>query len=275
VVSVDPNEQRSGFQLAAGLPEHYERHAAPIMAPFVDALVTAVARPGQDLLDVACGTGFATRAAAAVVGEGGRVTGVDINGAMVALARSRPPAGGADVEWREASALDLPFDGSAFDAVVCQQGVQFFPDPVAGLAEMRRVTRDGGALGVTAWAPIAGSPYFAAQLGMLADTCGLPPAVVGQAFPPGGAEALADQAERAGWRQVETEVVVRRLELPPLADYIPAHLRALPWSAPFFDLDAERRAAAVDAMIEALRAHIGEDGVARVPTSSVLLVARR
>lgn len=54
----------SGFQLAVGAPEHYERHVAPIMAPFVAALVERSVSTGDRVLDVACGTGFAARAAA-------------------------------------------------------------------------------------------------------------------------------------------------------------------------------------------------------------------
>lgn len=73
----------------------------------------------------------------------------DLNPAMVAQARTVPEDSGAKLSWCEASALDLPFGDGEFDTVICQQGLQFFPDPSAGVREMARVGRAGGRIGVT------------------------------------------------------------------------------------------------------------------------------
>jgi len=103
------------------------------------------------VLDVACGTGVVTRAAAERVASGGRVAGIDLNPGMIAVARSLPPTAGAAIEWHEASALALPFADSGFDVVLCQQGLQFFPDKALALREMRRVLRPGGRLALSVW----------------------------------------------------------------------------------------------------------------------------
>jgi ubiquinone/menaquinone biosynthesis C-methylase UbiE len=70
---------------------------------------------------------------------------------MIAVARSLPPVACAAIEWREASALALPFQDSHFDVVLCQQGLQFFPDKALALREMRRVLRRGGRLALSVW----------------------------------------------------------------------------------------------------------------------------
>jgi SAM-dependent methyltransferase len=130
--------EESGFQVDINAPSAYEAQVRPLMAPFVDVLVNSTVTAGDAVLDVACGTGFATRAAAAVAGRDARVEGSDLNPAMVAHARSVADGSGANLTWREASALELPHEDGEFDTVICQQGLQFFPDPAAGVREMGR-----------------------------------------------------------------------------------------------------------------------------------------
>jgi ubiquinone/menaquinone biosynthesis C-methylase UbiE len=83
-----------------------------------------------------------TRIAAQRVGTAGLVVGIDLNPGMIAMARSLPEPSGATIEWFERSALDLQLPNATFDAVLCQQGLQFFPDKLRALEEMRRVHRD-------------------------------------------------------------------------------------------------------------------------------------
>ena len=132
----------SGFQLVGGGPRAYDHSVAEFAGPFADVAVSAVhPRPGEALLDLACGTGFVTRRAAYSVGRAGTVVGLDINPAMLEVAADEGPD---MADWVCASADDMPFEDGSFDAVVCQQGVQFFPDPVAALAEAGRVLRPAG-----------------------------------------------------------------------------------------------------------------------------------
>src|SRR5689334_22349227 len=134
-----------GFQLRGSAPERYEQYLAPIMTPFVTALLDAVDLcPGDTVLDLACGTGFAARAPAAHVGPAGRVHGADVNEAMLKVAVAHHPRHYPDIEFTAAPADDLPYPDATFDAVVCQQGAQFFPDLTAALKETARVTRPEG-----------------------------------------------------------------------------------------------------------------------------------
>ena len=104
-----------------------------------DLVRRAQLRSGEELLDVACGTGVVARLAAKKV-ESGHATGLDLNAGMLAVARG-VLGEGPPVNWMEGSALDLPFPSGRFDAVLCQLGLQFFPDQLKALREMRRVVR--------------------------------------------------------------------------------------------------------------------------------------
>ena len=135
------SERKTGTPTAtrsATGPENYERYFVPAIGrPLANALVdVASVRPGQRVLDVACGTGVAARVAAERIGRDGVVAGADINPGMLAVARSSP-AGGVPIEWHEAAADALPFPDGAFDLVLCQLGLQFFPDRLGALRDMR------------------------------------------------------------------------------------------------------------------------------------------
>ncbi len=132
-----------------------------IFGPWAQDLVeVAPPRPGERVLDIACGTGIVARTAAGRVGSGGTVVGLDVSAPMLDVARGIAAGEGLSIEWREGSAMKLPFPDSAFEVVLCQQGLQFFPDRAAALREMHRVLGPGGRLALSVWRPIEGSPGF-------------------------------------------------------------------------------------------------------------------
>ncbi len=139
-------------QPTAGNPaEVYESFFVPAMfAPLATLVLDRVSpRPGERVLDVACGTGIVARRAARLVGDGGRVVGVDPSPAMLAVARSAAVSEDVSVEWQEGTAEALPFPDASFDLAFCQMGLQFFPDKQAGLTELHRVLVPGGRTAVS------------------------------------------------------------------------------------------------------------------------------
>jgi len=257
----------SGFQVGDDAPTHYQARVEKFMAPFVSVVVAAAVSSGDSVLDVACGTGFATRAAARVVGTSGNVVGSDLNQGMLTMARS-VPFEGIDISWRQASALDLPYADGEFDAVLCAQGVQFFPSPSSGLREMARVLRSGGRMAVTMWDEIEQNPFFAAEVDMLVRYCDVEPDAWSSGFAEGRTQ-IESWFEAAGLARVDVELIEVTVSLPPPAIYIPQHLKALPWPSRFFKVSDATRAEAI-AHVEARLADYRTGAGVEVPFRSYL-----
>jgi ubiquinone/menaquinone biosynthesis C-methylase UbiE len=154
------SETKETFQLTQDMAEAYERHFVPaFFAQWAPQLVEAAGvRPGQRVLDVACGTGIVARTAAPRVGTAGSVTGVDINEAMLSVARRVSP----DLEWRQGDAAALPFEDAGFDVVLSQMAMMFFPDPAAALREMARVVQPPGTVAILIPAGLDANPAYEA-----------------------------------------------------------------------------------------------------------------
>lgn len=120
------------------------------MIPDLGARLVEIAevRPGNDVLDVATGTGNAALPAAAA---GATVTGLDITPPLLTVAAQRASAAGLDVTWRHGDAESLPFPDESFDRVLSCVGVQFCAGKRAAAAELIRVCRSSGLVGVIAW----------------------------------------------------------------------------------------------------------------------------
>ena len=136
---------------SGSIPQLYETHLVPlIFEPYaVDLANRLASRSVSRVLEIAAGTGVATRSLAAVLREGVSIVATDLNQPMLdhaaAIGTARP------VEWRQADAMQLPFPDGTFDAVVCQFGVMFYPDKPKAFAEARRVLRSGGVLIFSVW----------------------------------------------------------------------------------------------------------------------------
>lgn len=145
----------------------YDQYIGRWSRLFVPSVIAAAeVQAGDRVLDVSTGTGEAALAIIPVIGASGRLIGADIAPAMLEAARGR---------LKESTFLPTPADGQAlpfadatFDAVVCQLGLQFFPDPGLGLKEFRRVLRAGGRAGIC----VISTPDRAPMWGVLADVLG-------------------------------------------------------------------------------------------------------
>ncbi len=236
-------------QVGGNAAEIYERHLVPGMfAPLVPHLLdSAGVQPGERVLDVACGTGVVARLAASRVGKDGRVTGLDINAAMLDVARSHPVPDGAPIEWLEANAQAIPLPDASFDVVLCQHGLQQFPDRSAALGEMHRLLASGGRIAIIVWSPIENSPGMAALVDALERHVG-PEAANNRRAP----FALSDAAElrslivAAGFRDVEVRTLTEATRFPSPDALVEAQLAATPLSTLGGMTDAARQAVIED-----------------------------
>jgi SAM-dependent methyltransferase len=185
-----------------------------LFEPWTDLLLDELALvPGEAVLDVAAGPGTVARRAAARVGRSGAVTACDISPAMLARARTKPPVrDGAPIRYQECPADALTVGDDAFDVVTCQQGIQFFADRPAALAEMRRAARPGARIGIAVWCAIDESPFFAALAGALGKALGDEVAAAYRSGPWGLGDA--DQLEQLAIDAGMSDVRVTRHQLP-------------------------------------------------------------
>lgn len=142
---------------------------AKLLEPAARALVDACAiSAGQEVLDVAAGTGNAALLAAR---EGASVVASDLAPGMVARGRDRSRAEGVAIEWVEADVEELPFEDGRFDCATSVFGAMFAPRPDAAARELFRVVRPGGSVGMANWTPAS----FAARMFAVATKYGPAP----------------------------------------------------------------------------------------------------
>jgi SAM-dependent methyltransferase len=144
------------------IPETYQTYLVPLIFEWYAEDLAARARDASParVLEIAAGTGVVTRALARSLPEGVEVVATDLNPAMLEFAQRTPI--NRPVEWRQADAMQLPFDARTFDVVVCQFGAMFFPDRPAAFAEVCRVLRPGGRFVFSVWDRLEENPFAAA-----------------------------------------------------------------------------------------------------------------
>lgn len=269
-------DKHSGWQLSGNAPEAYERYIIPaLFGEWAQDLVeTAALRVGERVLDVACGTGVVAQYAAPVVGRTGQVIGMDVNESMLAMARTIAPPQGAVIAWQYGDAAALPLPDATFDVVLCQQGLQYFPQRAAALREMARVLVPGGRLVLSVWRALERQPFFVAlvdaiELHLHAEVATLQRA----AFTLGDAAELRGLVSTAGFCAPHIQLVVKLMRYPSLAEYLPGYLAATPMAGAVAAMATARRTAMFQDLQTALRPYVDDTGLA-VPMECHVVVAR-
>lgn len=182
---------------AGSIPANYDRYMVPLLfRPYAKEVArrAAALKPAR-VLETAAGTGVVTQALRQALPEA-EIVATDLNAPMLEEAEQRIGSGSA--RFQQADALALPFEDGGFDLVVCQFGVMFFPDKVAGNLEAHRVLRDGGSYILVIWNRI--------DENLATKVVG---SVVADLFPPEDRSAFY---ERVPFRYFEKDVIRRDLE---------------------------------------------------------------
>ena len=256
------------WQLTGNAAELYERYLVPRITGVwaADLVARAALQPGERALDVACGTGIVARLAAEQVDAQGAVVGLDLNTAMLAVARTLPSPAGAPITWTEASVLAMPFPDAAFDVVLCQLGLQFFPDRPHALREMRRVLVPDGRLLLSVFGPLAHNPAPQALADALERHLGPHASAIKRAEHDLNDPAeLDDLVTAAGFAEVTIQTTTQQIRFPSPREYVRIQFAATPVAALLQEIPSEQQAALAEAVIaevsEVLRSYLHDDGL--------------
>lgn len=258
--SVREGHSWEGVSVAA---ECYERDLVPVLfEPWAGTLVDiAGVGPGDRVLDAACGTGVVARAAAQRIGPGGHVCGLDVNESMLAVARRA----NADIEWHQAGASHTGLPDASFDAVICQQGLQFFPDRLAAVQEFHRVLAPSGRAVIATWCGDddgdAGYVPIAEALHRHAPGDPDPIKFIAAIFGLSDGTEVARLATAVGFDDIAVERRTLTVRFPSAEAWVEAFLGAAPVPS-ISTLAPAARAAIVADAATALRPYIDATGLA-------------
>ena len=232
------------FDVAADAYDRFMGRYSRLLSPQMADL--AGVHSGQSALDVGCGPGALTAELVARLGARA-VSAVDPSGPFVAAARARNPG----VVVRQASAEDLPFDDGTFDAVLAQLVVHFMPNPIAGLVEMKRVTRPGGVVSACVWDHAGGQGPLGAFWQAVHE---LDPGVHDESELPGVREGhLGELFRAAGLGDIAETSITSGVEHPTFDEWWEPFTRGVgPAGAYVANLDADGQARLRDACLKRL-----------------------
>jgi ubiquinone/menaquinone biosynthesis C-methylase UbiE len=258
------------FRLSAAAAETYESQFVPALfaewAPRLTDL--AGVAPGQAVLDVACGTGIVARTVADLQGGRGRVVGVDLNEAMLSVARRLRP----EIEWQQGDAAQLPFPDGSFDVALCQMAFMFFPDRGRVLREMARVVTAGGTVAFSVPSRLDAQPAYAPFVRLAARHAG-PEAIglLGTYFASGDLDELRGLLEAAGLRAATSRTYLGTVRCPSIEAFVATEVESTPLRERISDAVYARIR---DDACEVLRSFTTPTGAAEIPLEGHVIAAR-
>ncbi|RMF40223.1 MAG: methyltransferase domain-containing protein [Alphaproteobacteria bacterium] len=230
--------------------------------------IAAGVGPGSDVLDAACGTGVVAREAVRRTDGRGSVTGLDINPAMLEVARRT-----AGVRWVEGDIAAMPFEDGQFDAVICQFGLMFFPDRAGTLRELYRVTAPGGRMVVAVWDAVERFPGYADLVGLLRGMFGEAAAQAELApFVLGDPQAFAACFADAGLEPAAMDTVAGEARFASIEDWMTTEIRGWTLADSIDDAGFARLLSAAEG---ALAHHVGADGRVGFAAPARIAVVRK
>jgi ubiquinone/menaquinone biosynthesis C-methylase UbiE len=249
---------------AGSVPALYDRYRGPVFfEPFAHDIADCLAdlRAGN-LLEIAAGTGIVTRVLAHALPETVSITASDISQAMLDFAAAQP--GLARISWKQADALALPFDDKAFDAVLCQFGVMFFPDKVTGYRETRRVLKPNGRFVFNVWDRIENNEFCLIVTEAMARLFPNNPPDLLARTPYGyfDTDEIRNELTQAGFDKIAIETVNRQSASPSARDLAIGFCQGSPLRTEIEARDPSRLGQATDAATNALLSRFGDGPIA-------------
>jgi ubiquinone/menaquinone biosynthesis C-methylase UbiE len=262
---------------AGSIPMLYDTLMVPlIFQAYADDMAQLVAAfSPRAVLETAAGSGVVTRALAPKLGADARYVVTDLNQPMLDHAAGRQPPD-SRIEWRQADALDLPFEDASFDVVCCQFGAMFFPDRVAGYAEARRVLRPGGRFVFSVWDRIEENAFADDVTNAVATLFPDDPPRFLARTPHGYHDVarIRDDLSRAGFANVQIETREKLSRGPSARTVAMAYCQGTPLRNEIEARDASLLQLATDRATEAMESRHGKGPVAGKIQAHVIVAAQ-
>ena len=274
--NVKPSQSTFKWQMDSDSSEIYERYIVPTwMTDLTSDLIDAGGVcPKKRVLDVACGTGIVARKAAGIVGPYGRIAAVDLNEGMLRVAsRCAEQEGANGIEWYQSDVTSMPFESGVFDTVLCQQGLQFFPDKEAALWEMKRVLAPQGMLALNVWGRPENSPHVVVICDVFREFLGEDSTMIFQvACSLSNPQILLSLVEDAGFSNIQIQSGIKIARHPSLAELLPAYFSVFPVAKLIAAMPEEERTRMFLSIETNLAVWKENEGIA-VPTENYILTA--
>jgi SAM-dependent methyltransferase len=263
--------EHESWQVSGDAAEVYERCFVPaIFGRWAPQIADAAKVASDDrVLDVGCGTGVLARVAADRVAEESRVTGLDLNDGMLAVARRLRP----QIDWRQGDATKLPFPDETYDVVMSQFALMYFPDRSAAIREMVRVLRPDGRLAVAVWGPYERATGYVILTEIAERRCGQAAAdVLAAPFALGKEDALCALFDDAGVDEPDIELRNGTVTFPSIQVFVETEVKG----SPLDDiLDDESYRGLLQEAERELRQFCGEGGEVVMPMDAFIVTARK
>jgi ubiquinone/menaquinone biosynthesis C-methylase UbiE len=249
-----------------------------VLAPIGDALLEAAApRAGESVLDVGCGCGATTLAAARLVGASGSATGLDLSGPMLDVARQRADrAGLANASFMQADAQTYRHDPPA-DLLISRFGTMFFADPIAAFTNLHRALGADGRMCLATWQPLEANQWLAVPGEVLRRYSDAPPADPGAPgmFAQSATGSVTATLRACGFDDISLDPLMLTLTFGATLDEAVGYLASSgPCRMVLEGLGDDARDRAVAAVRDALGDHVTATGV-QLGAAVWLIRARR
>ena len=261
----------SGWQLSGDAPSLYIRFATTFMEPWTDDLIRqAKCKDGDRVLDLACGTGFVATRVNEVSSATCQIIGLDVNEGMLNAARRD-----TSIDWRLGSALEIPFPDESFDVVLCQQGLQYFPDRQLAVKEIARVLAPGGRVSLNVWGAMERHAFvipFVDALGLFLGAEAK--SAFDLAYSLNTREELQSLAAGAGLRNAEVRFEHRTIRAPDVAAFAMGFVQASPVAAKYMALADDEKEKFGAYVANKLTGYVDDAGMAAPQENHFLFAVR-
>lgn len=265
------------WQLARNSAEAYEKYLVPVIfAPGARELIQfSGLKPGDKILDLACGTGIVARIAHQCMDAQGSIKGLDINESMLEVAKDTSKTLSPPIAWYQGDATHLPFEENSLDIVFCQQALQFFPDRSQVLQEILRMLKPGGKAAVSVLRSLEKNPGYKILAGLLDRHVGKEAGTMMRSpFPPWEKDRLLNEFTQEGFKNLRLRISIGSVRYPSPEEFLKQEAASSPLSGPLSEINPEVKDQLVSELTQALRDYIDDEGIV-FPAETYLVLAHK